>query len=66
LRGKNLAGLIGELLQALLQTQTPPFTAFGHDFAFEVGQTGERLRSGFRFHMTTRLPWLLFLPVEEP
>jgi hypothetical protein len=54
------------LLQALLQALTPPFTAFGHDFAFEVGQTGERLGSRFRFHMTTQLPWLLFLPVEEP
>jgi hypothetical protein len=66
LRGENLAGLIGELLQAFLETLTPPFTAFGHDFAFEVGQTGERLGAGFQFHVTTRLPWLLFLPVEEP
>jgi hypothetical protein len=56
LRGKNLAGFIGELLQALLQTLTPPFTAFGHDLAFEVGQTRERLGCGFRFHVTTRLP----------
>jgi hypothetical protein len=64
LRGKNLAGFIGELLQALLQTLTPPFTAFGHDFAFDVGKTREKLGCGF--HETTRLPWLLFLPVEEP
>jgi len=66
LRGKNLAGLIGELLQALLQALTPPFTAFGHDFAFDVGKTRERLGCGFGFHVTTRLPGLLFLPVEEP
>jgi len=54
LRGENLAGLIGELLQALLQTLTPPFTAFGHDFAFDVGKTRERFGCGF--HVTTRLP----------
>jgi hypothetical protein len=66
LRGKNLAGLSGELLQALLQTLPPPFTAFGHDFAFDVGKSRERLGCGVRFHMTPQLPWLLFLPVEEP
>jgi hypothetical protein len=70
LEGENLAGLIGELLQALLETLTPPFTAFGHDFAFDVGQTRKRfgcgLRFGCGFHVTTRLPWWLFLPVKEP
>jgi len=66
LRGENLAGLIGELLQALLQALTPPFTAFGHDFAFDLGKTRERLVCGFRSHETTGLPWFLFLPVEEP
>jgi hypothetical protein len=64
LRGENLAEFIGELLQALLQTLTPPFTAFGHDCAFDVGQTSQRFGCGF--HVTTRLPWLLLLPVEEP
>ena len=49
--GKNLAQLIGEWLQALPSR----FTAFGRDFAFEVGQTREGFGGGVRLHETTRL-----------
>jgi len=39
-RGKNLAGLIGKLLQALLQALASPFTGLGHDFLFDFDQAG--------------------------
>jgi hypothetical protein len=38
LRGKNLAVLPGEFLQALLQSLAPPFAALGHHFTFDLGQ----------------------------
>jgi hypothetical protein len=39
-RGKNLAGLTGDLLQAFLKALPSPLTGFGHDFAFDIGKTG--------------------------
>jgi hypothetical protein len=36
-RGKNLADLIGELLQAFLETPASPFAAFSHDLLFDFG-----------------------------
>jgi hypothetical protein len=46
-RGKNLAMLIGELLQACLQPLPRPLAAFGGHFMFDVGKTGEWFGSGF-------------------
>ena len=34
------AGLIGKLLQALLQALASPFTGLGHDFLFDFDQAG--------------------------
>ena len=38
-RGKNLALLIGELLQALLQPLAAPLAALSHHFSFYLSQT---------------------------
>jgi hypothetical protein len=38
-RGKNLALLIGELLQALLQPLAAPFATLSHHFTFYLSQT---------------------------
>ena len=56
--------LIGELLQTFFQTLASPLAGFRQHFTFDVGQT----RQGFWiwFHQMTRLPWVAFLPVEEP
>jgi len=63
-RGGILAVLICEGLQTFLQPLAPPFTAFGDDFTLDFSQTRERfLRC---IHMSTVLPWIWFMPVEEP
>src|ERR1039457_1421626 len=63
-RGKNLARLTGELLEAFLKTLRPPFTGFAHHFAFDVGKPGY----GFEVlvHGMTRFFWFSFHRREEP
>jgi len=36
-RGKNLANLFGELLQAFLETTASPFAAFSYNLLFDFG-----------------------------
>jgi hypothetical protein len=65
-RGENLAGLVGELLQAGFQLAATEFPVFSHHFPFHVGERGQRLQSFFHDWFVAslstgeepfRLPW---------
>src|ERR1700722_12425069 len=62
-RGESLALLISEFLQTLLQPFSPPFTALGHHFALDFGQTRKLLLGCI--HMSTLLPSVYFMSTEE-
>ena len=51
--GETLALFIGELLEAFWQPLRHPFAAFGRNFTFDLGKTGESL--GRWFHGMTRI-----------
>ena len=57
-RGKSLALLIGEFLQALLQPLSTPFTALGYHFRLDLRQARKRLLRCI--HMSTLLPLVGF------